>query len=65
MIYLLYQLVWQKNNVSCLYPIFDNTVERIIYNIVEKKKRIIDTVMGDNISEEDMFSEILQEMQSL
>ena len=57
--------IGQKNNVSCLYPIFDNTVERIIYNIVEKKKRIIDTVMGDNISEEDMFSEILQEMQSL
>ena len=57
--------IGQKNNVSCLYPIFDNTVERIIYNIVEKKKRIIDTVMGDNISEEDMFGEILQEMRSL
>ena len=57
--------IGQKKNVSCLYPIFDNTVERIIYNIVERKKRIIDTVMGDNISEEDMFSEILQEMRSL
>jgi SWI/SNF-related matrix-associated actin-dependent regulator 1 of chromatin subfamily A len=57
--------IGQKKNVSCLYPIFDNTIERIIYNIVEKKKRIIDTVMGDNISEEDMFSDILQEMQSL
>jgi len=57
--------IGQKNNVSCLYPIFDNTIERIIYNIVEKKKRIIDTVMGDNISEEDMFIDILQEMQSL
>ena len=57
--------IGQKKNVSCLYPIFDNTIERIIYNIVEKKKRIIDTVMGDNISEEDMFIDILQEMQSL
>ena len=57
--------IGQKKNVSCLYPIFDNTVERIIYSIVERKKRIIDTVMGDNISEEDMFSEILQEMRSL
>ena len=57
--------IGQKKNVSCLYPIFDNTIERIIYNIVERKKRIIDTVMGDNISEEDMFGEILQEMRSL
>ena len=57
--------IGQKKNVSCLYPIFDNTIERIIYNIVERKKRIIDTVMGDNISEEDMFSEILQEMRLL
>lgn len=57
--------IGQKKNVSCLYPIFDNTVERIIYSIVERKKRIIDTVMGDNISEEDVFSEIVQEMRSL
>ena len=57
--------IGQKKNVSCIYPIFENTIERIIYNIVQQKKRIIDTVMGDNMEEEDMFAEILQEMQSL
>ena len=55
--------IGQKKNVSCLYPIFDNTLERIIYNIVQKKKNIIDTVMGDNMGDDDIFGEILQELQ--
>ena len=57
--------IGQKKNVSCLYPIFENTLEKIIYNIVQKKKRIIDTVMGDHIEEEDLMLSILEEMQSL
>lgn len=57
--------IGQKKNVSCLYPIFDNTLERIIYNIVQKKKRIIDTVMGDHIEDEDLMLSLLEEMQSL
>jgi SWI/SNF-related matrix-associated actin-dependent regulator 1 of chromatin subfamily A len=57
--------IGQKKNVSCLYPIFDNTIERIIYNMVQRKKRVIDTVMGDNIEEEDLMGEILKEMQLL
>jgi SWI/SNF-related matrix-associated actin-dependent regulator 1 of chromatin subfamily A len=57
--------IGQKKNVSCFYPLFDNTIERVIYNILASKKRVIDTVMGDNISEEDIFSEILSEIHSL
>jgi SWI/SNF-related matrix-associated actin-dependent regulator 1 of chromatin subfamily A len=57
--------IGQKKNVSCLYPIFDNTVEKVIYNMVQKKKRVIDTVMGDHIDEEDIMLSILEEMQSL
>jgi SWI/SNF-related matrix-associated actin-dependent regulator 1 of chromatin subfamily A len=37
----------QKNNVLVYYPIFDNTIEGIIYDILNVKKRIIGTVMGD------------------
>jgi len=29
------------------YPIFENTIEGIIYDILNMKKRIIGTVMGD------------------
>lgn len=37
----------QKNNVLVYYPIFENTIEGIIYDILNMKKRIIGTVMGD------------------
>ena len=30
--------------------------------MLQKKKNVIDTVMGDNISEEDIFSEIMNEL---
>jgi SWI/SNF-related matrix-associated actin-dependent regulator 1 of chromatin subfamily A len=42
----------QKNNVLVYYPIFDNTIEGIIYDILSAKKRIIGTVMGDIQSDE-------------
>ena len=45
-----------------MYPIFDNTIERVIYSIVQKKKRIIDTVLGDNIEEDDLMLSLLEEM---
>ena len=57
--------IGQKKNVSCLYPIFDNTIERIIYDMVQRKKRVIDTVMGDNMDDVDLMDELLKEMQLL
>jgi intein/homing endonuclease len=49
----------QKNSVSVYYPIFDNTIEGIIYDMVNMKKQNIGTVMGDNISESGDFIEEL------
>ena len=57
--------IGQKKNVSILYPIYENTIEQIIYNILQKKKNIIDTVMGDNMSDNDIFQEILSELKTL
>jgi len=51
--------IGQDKKVSCLYPIYDNTIERTIYELVNKKKSVIDTVMGDNINEEDILGEML------
>lgn len=50
----------QKNNVLVYYPIFDNTVEGIIYDILKKKKDIFETVMGDKINNGDYVEEILE-----
>ena len=32
----------QKNSVSVYYPIFENTIEGVIYDMLSKKKNIID-----------------------
>ena len=39
----------QKNSVSVYYPIFHNTIEGIIYDMVNEKKKNINTVMGDTL----------------
>jgi len=51
----------QKNNVLVYYPIFENTIEGVIYDILNTKKKIIGTVMGDEVSESvDVVEEILK-----
>ena len=49
----------QKNSVSIYYPIFENTIEGVIYDILSNKKNIIDTVMGDNLDRSDVVQEIM------
>ena len=50
----------QKNSVSIYYPLFDNTIEGIIYDIVNVKKQNISTVMGDNIDKAETAQEIME-----
>ena len=52
----------QKNNVLVYYPIFENTVEMIIYNILQKKKNIIDQVLGDGEYSESFSKDLLSEI---
>jgi SNF2 family DNA or RNA helicase len=52
----------QKSNVSIFYPIFDNTIEGIIYDILSQKKNIFETVMGDNEGKGDTIEDILNEI---
>ena len=55
----------QKNNVLVYYPIFENTIEGIIYDILNNKKQVIATVMGDNQHPADAAEEILQRINEL
>lgn len=55
----------QKNNVLVYYPIFENTVEGVIYDIINAKKQVIATVMGDNQNPADSAEEILQRINDL
>jgi SWI/SNF-related matrix-associated actin-dependent regulator 1 of chromatin subfamily A len=52
----------QKNSVLVYYPIFDNTIERIVYNILQKKKSVIDQVMGDGEYSETFTKELIKEI---
>ena len=55
----------QKNSVSVYYPIFENTIEGVIYDILSNKKNIIDTVMGDNVDKTDIVQEIMSRINLL
>jgi SWI/SNF-related matrix-associated actin-dependent regulator 1 of chromatin subfamily A len=55
----------QKNNVLVYYPIFQNTIETIIYDIVNNKKQNIETVMGDNLNKGDIVEEIMNKINSI
>lgn len=52
----------QKNSVLVYYPLFENTIERIVYNILQKKKNIIDQVMGDGEYSESFSRDLLNEI---
>jgi SWI/SNF-related matrix-associated actin-dependent regulator 1 of chromatin subfamily A len=52
----------QKNSVLVYYPVFDNTIERIIYNILQRKKNVIDQVMGDGEYSESFSKDLIKEL---
>jgi len=54
--------IGQKNSTSVYYPLFENTIEGAIYDILNRKKKIISTVMGDGMFDE---ATIIEEMLNL
>jgi len=52
----------QKKNVVVYYPIFENTIEKIVYNILQKKKNIIDQVLGDGEFSENFAQSLLKQI---
>ena len=55
----------QKNNVLVYYPIFQNTIEDIIYDIINEKKKNISTVLGDNTNPADAAEEIMKRINQM
>lgn len=52
----------QKNSVLVYYPVFENTIEIQVYNILQKKKGIIDQVMGDGEYSDTFAGELLKNL---
>ncbi len=57
--------IGQKNNVLVYYPLFENTIEGLIYDILMAKKQVIATVMGDNINDSDFVEEIMNKINEM
>ncbi len=57
--------IGQKNSVSCMYPLFENTIEQIVYNILQNKKNVIDAVMGDNLADDTILGHIMGELHKM
>lgn len=55
----------QKNNVLVYYPLFENTIEGIVYDILRKKKDIFETVMGDKQDTGEFVLEIMKKINEL
>jgi SWI/SNF-related matrix-associated actin-dependent regulator 1 of chromatin subfamily A len=55
----------QKNSVSVYYPVFENTMERIIYDILSRKKNVIDTVMGDIEYDEELTTNLIGQLKDI
>jgi SNF2 family DNA or RNA helicase len=47
------------------YPIFENTIEGIIYDILNQKKNVIATVMGDVQNSADFVEEIMNRINEM
>ena len=45
--------------------VFENTIEGVIYDIINSKKSVIETVMGDNLNRADIVEEIMNKINSL
>jgi SWI/SNF-related matrix-associated actin-dependent regulator 1 of chromatin subfamily A len=57
--------IGQKNNVLVYYPLFENTIEGLIYDILIAKKQVIATVMGDNLNSADFVEEIMNKINEM
>tara|TARA_R110001599_G_scaffold73522_6_gene203218 strand:- start:749 stop:2185 length:1437 start_codon:yes stop_codon:yes gene_type:complete len=57
--------IGQKNSVSCMYPIFENSIEQIVYNMLQNKKSVIDAVMGDNLADDTILEHFIGELHKM
>lgn len=52
----------QINKVLIYYPIFENTIEMQVYNLLQEKKDNIEKVMGDGIYSENFTQDLIKQL---
>jgi SWI/SNF-related matrix-associated actin-dependent regulator 1 of chromatin subfamily A len=51
--------IGQSKTVNIYYPVFDETIDVMMYNLLQKKKGIINTIMGEEVEEVDIMDDFL------
>ena len=54
--------IGQKSTVNVYYPIFENTVDMMMYDMLQKKRQIISTIMGEEHEEVDISKGLIREI---
>jgi SWI/SNF-related matrix-associated actin-dependent regulator 1 of chromatin subfamily A len=54
--------IGQDSTVNVYYPIFDDTVDIMMYEMLQKKKQIISTIMGEEHEEVDISKEFIKQI---
>ena len=54
--------IGQSNTVNVYYPIAIGTIDEMIYKVLEKKKKIIDTVIGDEHKSIDISDDFISQI---
>ena len=53
--------IGQDKKVNVYYPIFDKTIEEIMYKSLKSKQKNIDTIMGE-FSEDDVVESLIDQL---
>ena len=51
-----------QNTVNIYYPIFEDTIEEKIYEVLQKKKEIISTIMGEENNSVDIMDDLVSSL---
>lgn len=54
--------IGQASTVNVYYPIFENTVDNMMYEMLESKKQIISTIMGEEHEEMDISKDLFKKL---
>ena len=54
--------IGQDSTVNVYYPIFEDTVDIMMYEMLQKKKQIIGTIMGEEHEEVDISKEFIKQI---
>jgi SNF2 family DNA or RNA helicase len=54
--------IGQTKNVICYFPLFDNTIDTIVYEVLDKKRDIINMAIDGVIDNKGVIEEVIDRL---